>query len=52
MIQWEDYLRNVGKRFIGLLEERSITGQGMPLRDFVGTIKYIKLIGQNVTHAI
>lgn len=39
MIKWEDYLRNVGRSFIGLLQDREITGAGMPMRDFDATIK-------------
>lgn len=41
VINWEDYLRNVGKRFIGILQEREITGNGMPLQEFESTIKYV-----------
>ncbi|KAJ6649861.1 hypothetical protein Bhyg_05102 [Pseudolycoriella hygida] len=38
LIAWEDYLQNVAKTFIKSLEEREITGSGMPLRDFNATI--------------
>lgn len=43
VIQWEDYLRTVGKRFIDILQEREITGNGMPLREFDASIKYVTI---------
>ncbi|KAG4072469.1 hypothetical protein HA402_004401 [Bradysia odoriphaga] len=38
LIKWEDYLRNVAQKFISILQEREITGNGMPMRDFNATI--------------
>lgn len=43
VINWEDYLRNVVKRFISILQEREITGNGMPLKEFEGSIKYVTI---------
>lgn len=49
MIKWENYLRNVGQKFVSILQEREITGNGMPLRSFNATIKYVQNFNFNWT---
>ncbi len=42
VISWQDYLRNVAQKFISILQEREITGAGMPLNSFDATMKYVQ----------
>jgi len=38
LIEWQDYLRNAAHKFITLLEQREITGNGMPMGSFNAAI--------------
>lgn len=41
MINWKEYVDNIGRHVIQLLETKQITGEGMPLWDFDNSIKFV-----------
>lgn len=45
VINWKEYVNKIGAHVIRQLEAKQITGDGMPLRDFESSIKYVLVHG-------
>lgn len=43
MTKWRDYVDNVVRKFVSIIQEREITGNAMPLREFNASIEYVTI---------